>query len=98
MWPYLANCLSRSWANLVAALGTTTLAIVVGFIGFVFVLSLNLVFKLRKDGWRWGVMMSHFSQNLKESLVPTITGTVILWGALFGYFILRTNYADHELL
>jgi len=47
MWPHFVNLLFRSWMALVAAMGTTTLAVVVGFVGFLFILALNLVFKLR---------------------------------------------------
>ena len=79
MWPHFVNLLFRSWMALVAAMGTTTLAVVVGFVGFLFILALNLVFKVRKDGWSWSVTMAHFSQNLKDSIVPTVIGTVILW-------------------
>jgi len=96
MWPHFINLLSRSWANLVAAMGTTTLAVIVGFVGFVFVLALNLLFKLRKDGWSWSVTVSHFSQNLRDSVVPTVIGTIILWGILFGAFVVRTVYDDHS--
>jgi hypothetical protein len=77
MRSHFVNLLSRSWVNLVSAMGTTTLAVAVGFVGFVFVLALSLLFKLRKDGWSWSVTVSHFSQNLRESIVPTILGTII---------------------
>jgi hypothetical protein len=98
MWHHFINLLSRSWVALVAAMGTTTLALVVGFIGFLFILALNLIFKLRKDGWSWSVTTAHFSQNLKDSIVPTAIGTVSLWALLMGVFVVRTVYEDHEAL
>ena len=98
MWRHLWHLLSHSWDSLVAAMGTTTLAIVVGFVGFLFILSINLVFKLRKDGWKWSVMVSHFSQNLKDSAVPTIIGNLMLWAVLFGIFVIKTVYNDHQEL
>jgi hypothetical protein len=96
VWHHFVNLLSRSWSALVSAMGTTTLAIVAGSAGFVFILLINLVFKLRKDGWNWGVMMSHFSQNLRESLLPTMMSTFILWTALYGSFLIGTVYNDHQ--
>jgi hypothetical protein len=98
MWPHFVSLIYRSWFNLVSAMGTTTLAVVVGFIGFVFVLAVSLLFKLRKDGWSWSVTVSHFSQNLRDSVIPTIIGTVVLWSVLFGAFVVKTVYDDHQNL
>jgi hypothetical protein len=95
MWPHFVRLLWRSWSSLVSALGTTTLAVVVGLAGFLFILALNLASRLKKDGWRWEVMSSHFSRNLKESLFPTAIGTLILWSVLFGWFVIKSVYADH---
>lgn len=96
MWPHFANLLLRSWQALVAGLGTTTLAICFGVAGFVFVLLLNLTNKLRRDGWKWEITVSHFSQNLRDSLLPTTIGTLFLWVALFGWFVVKTVYDDHH--
>jgi hypothetical protein len=98
MWPYLVNLLSRSWSALLGAMGTTTLAIVVGLVTPLLVLFLNLVFKLGKDGWKWSVTVAHFSQNLKGSIAPTLIGTGVLWAALLSWFVVQTTYKDHQSL
>ncbi|HEV2487532.1 MAG TPA: hypothetical protein VGT08_18550 [Terracidiphilus sp.] len=96
MWLHFKNLLWQSWIALVASLGTTTFAIVFAFVGFIFILLLNLAFKLRKDGWSWSVTVSHFSKNLKDSLIPTVIGTGVLWCVLYGTFVVRSVYADHR--
>jgi hypothetical protein len=95
---HLFNLLVRSWASLISAMGTTTFALVVGCCGFLFILALNLLSKLHKDGWSWRVTVFNFGHNLKESVVPTTIVTVGLWMGLYAVFVIKTIYADHQSL
>jgi hypothetical protein len=93
---HLFNLLKDSWTSLVGALGTTTLAILVAIITFVFVLALHIAFQRRRQGWK--ELKGNFNRNIKNALVPTIGANLIIWGILFGFFLVKAVYHDHQLL
>lgn len=72
------------------------MAVLVAIVTFVLALALNTALQWRRQGRKRS--RGSFSDNIKGALLPTIAGTFIIWVALFGYFLVKTVYDDHQLL
>lgn len=97
MWPHFVNLLSRSWTDLLRALGTTTLAVVLFSILVPGVLWFSSV--LRK--WRATrrrtpptKLREAFSESVRSALM-TVGITVGVWIVVFGCVVVRRTYNDH---
>ncbi len=96
MMRHFFNLLSHAWANLLASLGTTTLAIVLFTLAFPVVTFVVTVFYLCKR---------HPPETLRAyirgSFTPTAIGFMVglfFLSVLFGWNIIRTGYNDHQTL
>jgi hypothetical protein len=96
MLPHFINLLSRTWADVLAAFGTTTLAAVV----VPAIIWLSTI--VRK--WRSGrsamppvTFADAFSHSAK-SAITTAGITIVVWMLIFSYFGVRAIYRDHESL
>lgn len=85
---HLLHLLGASWSSLVASLGTTTLAIVVGLGIFV----LSLVLTVYRQGL--ASVKEHVTQTLRDSVILTL----VVWSALYGWNVAKTIYIDHQKL
>jgi hypothetical protein len=98
MFNSLVNLFSRSWTNLVTALGTTNLSIVV------FSVAVPLIVFVVAVGAAWrstGYSMSELGKILGEAFWPTAIATIVtavVWIAMFGWSTVRTVYVDHQTL
>jgi hypothetical protein len=75
MWSFLWELLQRAWYSSVAAMGTTTLAILVGFVAIPIIL---LVIEWATKGW--DAMKERWQNNLIVAGV-----TLCIWIAIFAY-------------
>ena len=96
MWSHFVNLLSRSWNNVLASLGTSTLAVVLFLLAapFVtFVATFIVISRLHPE--------RVFVKQLEESALPAIIGFLVpllMLILVFGWKIVRTVYDDHQAL
>jgi hypothetical protein len=98
MWPHFVNLLSQTWSDLVLALGTTTLAIVLFSVCVPVVIWFATVISRWWLGRRSLPPMTFGSAFRESALSAVFTGsiTMAVWLVIFGCFAIRTVYRDHQ--
>lgn len=99
MWErHLWNLLSRSWANLLSNLSTSTLAVAIFSFAVPVLIFASLVtrniLQFRRSG-------RATKEILKGTAMPSLIGALITmcaWACLFGWSIAATIYGDHQVL
>jgi hypothetical protein len=96
MWPHFVNLLLDSWHNVLAALSTSTLAIILFSLAapiVTFVITLGVVSKLNAE--------KTFMEHLRQSVIPTLIGfavPLVLLICVFSWKVVETVYNDHQVL
>jgi len=94
MWPHFVNLLSRSWSNLLASLGTTTLSIVLFTLAApVLTFFCTIVYFYRAHPRE--TLMTY----IKGAFTPTVMGftvPLVLLACVFSWRIITTVYKDHQ--
>ncbi len=95
--PQLLRLLDRAWESGVASMGTTT----PGIIGSIFVvvgvvaISTFLHGKKKYRQWSWRAIGDGLGESVRPGLV-TAGVTCLFWMVVFGWFLTKTVYLDHN--
>jgi hypothetical protein len=96
MRPHLVNLLADSWRGVLAALSTSTLAVVLFSLAApvaTFFVTLIVVSKIDAG--------KTFLEHLKQSVIPTLIGfavPLVLVSLVLGWKVVGTVYSDHQIL
>ena len=100
MWPHFVNLLAQAWTELLRALSTSTLSVVL----FSFFVPATIWFATIISKWWSGrnsappvTFGSAFGRSAPSAII-TAGITVLVWVLIFGCFVVRTVYNDHESL
>jgi len=94
MWPHFVNLLAHSWARVLSALGTTTLAIVLFSFAVPVVTFIVTMFAVGKSHPGGGV-----TGHLKQTVRPTLIGLLVpllFIAFVFAWCVVTTVYNDHQ--
>ena len=100
MWEHhLGNLFRHAWANLLVALSSSTLSVVifsvvVPIVLFVFLMGYQWL-RTPKDRRR---VLAVLRAGTTTAVISTVIVTVVVWSALFGWSVANTIYTDHENL
>jgi hypothetical protein len=100
MWTHFVNLFFRTWTDLLSALGTTTLAVVLFSVLVPAVIWLGTVIAK----WRSGkdsvppMTLGNAFRHSAPSAFGTAGITLIVWALVFGCFGVRAVYNDHQVL
>lgn len=100
MWEHhLGNLFRHAWANLLVALSSSTLSVVIFSVVAPVVLFVFLMcykwFRTPRDRRSVVVVLRAYTT---PAVILTVIVTVVIWSALFGWSVANTIYTDHENL
>lgn len=85
---FLKELLAKAWAAQLASLGTTGLAVSVTIAVFF----VHLFRQFRREGW------NGLKEHVRKNIVAGVTITVVVWLALFAWWMWKIVYEDHLAL